>query len=114
MPNSSIKNRLCELRHKKGVNQDTAAEACGISRIALARYEGGTRTPRIEIASKLAAYYGVSVDYLLGREDQEPHEAVEVSSLDKELNAVFAQLPDDASKQDVIDYILFKLGRPRK
>lgn len=69
MEQYSIGDRLRDLRTSKGVNQDQAAESCGISRIALARYETGARIPRAEIVTKLADYYGVSVDYLLCRED---------------------------------------------
>ena len=68
MEQYSIGDRLRDLRTSKGVNQDQAAESCGISRIALARYETGARIPRAEIVTKLADYYGVSVDFLLGRE----------------------------------------------
>jgi transcriptional regulator with XRE-family HTH domain len=68
MATSIIALRLQQLRTDKGVTQDRAAEACDITRTALARYETGTRVPRIEIAAKLAEYYSVSVDYILGRE----------------------------------------------
>lgn len=71
---TSIADRLRELRSAKGVNQDTAAEACDMSRVALARYETGTRIPRAENVARLADYYGVTVDYLLGRDDSVPIE----------------------------------------
>lgn len=71
MSELTIADKLKALRSKKGVNQDIAAEACEISRIGLARYETGQRVPRAEIVSRLADYYGVTVDYLLGREDAE-------------------------------------------
>ena len=69
MCETDIGKRLVGLRIIKGVSQDTVAEACNISRVALSRYENGTRMPRIEISSRLAEYYGVSVDYILGRDD---------------------------------------------
>lgn len=72
MTQLTIADRLRDLRTLKSVNQDIAAEACGISRIALARYETGQRSPRIEIATRLADYYGVSVDYLLGGDEPSP------------------------------------------
>ena len=62
----SIADRLRELRAARKLNQDEVAEACGISRIALARYETGTRTPRAVYVARLAEYYGVSIDYLMG------------------------------------------------
>jgi transcriptional regulator with XRE-family HTH domain len=36
----------------------------------LTRYENGQRVPRAQIAARLADYYGVTVDYILGREEQ--------------------------------------------
>ena len=71
MCETDIGKRLIGLRTIKGVSQDTVAEACNISRVALSRYENGSRMPRIEISSRLAEYYGVSVDFLLGKEEQE-------------------------------------------
>ena len=68
MSENIITTRLRELRDQIGVNQDVVAEACDISRVALTRYENGQRVPRAQIAARLADYYGVSVDYLLGRE----------------------------------------------
>ena len=58
--------RLKQLRTQRGVTQGQVAEACGISPISLARYETGARTPTTEILARLAVYYGVSMDYLLG------------------------------------------------
>lgn len=69
---TSIANRLKLLRSQKGVNQDVVAESCNMSRIALARYETGARIPRSENAARLADYYGVTVDYILGREEAQP------------------------------------------
>lgn len=65
MNNFPIGQRLQALREQKGVSQDVAADACGMSRIALARYETGTRIPRMDKAAALAGYYGVTVDYIL-------------------------------------------------
>lgn len=71
MGETDIGKRLVDLRTIKDVSQDAVAEACNISRVALSRYENGTRMPRIEITSRLAEYYGVSVDFLIGKEEQE-------------------------------------------
>lgn len=62
---------LGELRNKKDVSQEIVAEACGISRVTLARYENGSRIPKAENVARLAAYYGVTSDYILGRDQEE-------------------------------------------
>ena len=74
--------RLRELRAEKAVSQDAVAESCGISRVALARYENGSRMPKAEILSVLADYYGTTSDYLLGREE-EANDADNQSALDQ-------------------------------
>ena len=71
MSSISIADRLRELRAERKLNQDEVAEACGISRIALARYETGARAPRSEYVARLADFYGVTVDYLMGRDTPE-------------------------------------------
>lgn len=57
---------LRDLRSASGKTQEQVSEACGFSKIALVRYESGARVPRVDIARKLADYYGVTVDYILG------------------------------------------------
>lgn len=107
----TIDQRLVLLRKQKGVNQDTVAEACNISRVSLARYENGTRTPIIEIASRLADYYGVSVDYILGRDEaaqpadeaqrDQPKHGPETQAIIDQILAKLSQL--DASDRRTIE-----------
>ena len=58
--------RLKELRERKNVTQQEVADALDMERSLYARYEYGTRTPPIDNLIKLAKYYGVTTDYLLG------------------------------------------------
>ena len=67
MPN--LQERLIELRQKYGYTQAKAAERIGIGRTSLNNYENGIREPNIDVLNQLADFYNVSVDYLLGRED---------------------------------------------
>ena len=57
---------LRELRKKKNVTQEEAASGAGIALTSYARYELGLRQPATKIARKLADYFGVSMDTLLG------------------------------------------------
>ncbi len=55
------------LEELRGTTTKTkAADGIGISRVALGYYESGERRPDIEVLSKIAKYYDVSTDYLLG------------------------------------------------
>ncbi|MHC1715062.1 MAG: helix-turn-helix transcriptional regulator [Acidaminococcaceae bacterium] len=60
MKSSVIAERLIKLRGDK--TRDKVANACGISKSALAMYELGERIPRDEIKIKLAAYYNTTVE----------------------------------------------------
>ncbi|MCL1965346.1 MAG: helix-turn-helix domain-containing protein [Firmicutes bacterium] len=62
-------NRLLELRSNKNVSQQSLADCLGIGRTAVSMMESGKRVPSIEIAYSLAAYFGVSLGYLVGQSD---------------------------------------------
>jgi transcriptional regulator with XRE-family HTH domain len=59
--------RLTELRNAKGLAQKDIAEYLGITKSAYGFYEQNRREPSPEIIKKLADYFDVSADYLLGR-----------------------------------------------
>ncbi len=56
-----------DLRIKQNLTTDAVAENIGVSVAAYRYYERGEREPNISTINKLADFYGVSVDYLLGR-----------------------------------------------
>ena len=60
--------RLRELREKHHFSQQKVADYLGISRTAYNKYESGAIRPTRKL-DKLAALFGVSVDYILGRAD---------------------------------------------
>lgn len=61
--------RLADLRSKKGLSQYQVAQQLGFSRGQYANYEQGKREPDYAILKKLADYFNVPLDYLLGRTD---------------------------------------------
>lgn len=63
--------KLKELRMQRGLTQQQLADEISIERALVARYENGSRKPPIEKLNMLADYFGVSVDFLLGREEDE-------------------------------------------
>ncbi|WP_274964150.1 helix-turn-helix domain-containing protein [Tepidanaerobacter syntrophicus] len=58
-----------KLRAEKQVSQKAVADAIGVDRTTYNKYETGKSQPDFETIKKLADYFGVSVDYLLGRTD---------------------------------------------
>ena len=58
---------LSELRRQKGISQKKAAVELGISPALLSHYENGIRECGLDFLLRLAEYYSVSCDYLLGK-----------------------------------------------
>lgn len=107
MDNNKISARLRELRTMKGVSQDTVAESCEISRVGLARYETGQRVPVVKIASRLAEYYGVSVEYLLGKDSAEPQEKAPTPDDARAEAKMLLEGMDDEQYQAALQYLKF-------
>lgn len=61
--------RLKEIRKDNDFNQIEIAKLLGITQVQYSRYETGERLIPITHLIKLAEYYNVSVDYLLGLTD---------------------------------------------
>jgi len=107
MADTLIAQRLRELREKTGESQDTVAEACGISRVSLARYETAIREPKIQNAAKLARHYGVPTDYLMADEPEQPQTAPKYST-DQRKEIVLKKLEKKSLAQ--LEAILVALG----
>lgn len=60
---------LRELIAEKSLTQGSVAEGIGMTRQVVSLYTTGQSTPDINTLSKMADYFGVSCDYLLGRTD---------------------------------------------
>lgn len=65
-------NRLIFSAHKvQGLTNKKIAQDLGISWSAMAYYKSGKTLPATEVLIRIADYFGVSTDYLLGREGYE-------------------------------------------
>ena len=60
--------RLQQLRERRRISRRVLAELCGLSRNMVGRYERGETEPTGRSLEAIADYFGVSVDWLLGRE----------------------------------------------
>ncbi len=61
--------RLKELRKSKKISQLKLAMDLNMNQNTISRYETSEREPGINELIKIAEYFNVSVDYLLGRTD---------------------------------------------
>jgi len=64
-----MKMRLKELREENKLTQKEVADAVGGTQSNLAKWEKGKNQPPADMVIKLADFFGVTTDYLLGRTD---------------------------------------------
>ena len=61
--------RLKELRAEKNIGQNALAKVLGLSNASVSYWETGKQTPSAEAVFKLAQFFNVSADFLLGLKD---------------------------------------------
>lgn len=91
-----------DIRLRKGLTQSDVAAALGVSSVVYSRYETGKRQPSIDMLIQMADIFGVTVDFLLGRQD------IEDSTLsDYELQLLIAsRKADERAKEDALNMLL--------
>lgn len=68
MGECKIKERLVQLRCSKGLTQKSVAESICVSDKTLSKWENGTSEPSLDMLLRLAEFYDVSTDFLIGKE----------------------------------------------
>lgn len=66
----NFQNIFKRLRTSSGLTQVEMAEKLGISRSTIGMYETGAREPDFETLEKIADFFNVDTDFLLGRTDK--------------------------------------------
>lgn len=66
---NKLPERLKKLRKEKGLSQQDLSIALDIPRTTISSWESGSRTPELMTMQKLAEFFKVPIDYLLGRTD---------------------------------------------
>ncbi len=65
----TLSERLKQLREKSHMKQEDIAKGMGIPLRTYCRYEYGEREPVASVLCQMADFYGVTIDYLVGRSD---------------------------------------------
>ncbi len=92
-------NRIKELRQANKIKQAELAKAINVSQATMSEYETGKYEPDIPTLKKIAAYFGVSVDYVVGGERTTKRHGVKIPVY----RAVAAGIPIEAI-EDIVDY----------
>ena len=82
--------RLKELREEQGFSQYSLANELGIAQATIGNWEAGKREPNLEMIIRLADFFKVSTDYLLGRTDDK--------------HTYIAKMPPDMEGVKVVKY----------
>ena len=77
-------NRLRELQRAEKLTQQELADIAEVSKRTIQNWEDGTSNIKPEKAEKLADYFGVSVGYLLGYDDNDINQMNRLKELRKE------------------------------
>lgn len=104
--------RLKELRKSRKLTQEQLAKILNIKRATYAKYETGGNEPDFSTLLKIANFFEVSVDYLLGRSNLKSGLKPGKIILDGDF-----ELPDDISDEDlefVMDILQSALKRIKK
>lgn len=64
----TLSEKMKKLRKERKITQEQLAKDIGVERSSIGKYETGTQ-PSTDIITRLADYFNVSVDYLLGRDE---------------------------------------------
>lgn len=64
-----MESRIKQLREKRGLIQEIIAAELGITQQMLSKYERDVTLIKVDILKKIATYFNVTTDYLLGVSD---------------------------------------------
>jgi len=105
--------RLAELRKARKLTQADLSKMLGIHRGTYANYEAGNREPDNETLQKLADFFEVSTDWLLGRTNVYQITPSKENSLlydirpqdkriihEKSVSRAFLELPEDVTEEE--------------
>ncbi|WPZ20036.1 helix-turn-helix transcriptional regulator [Geobacillus subterraneus] len=113
-------NRLKMLRLQKKLTHQDMADFLGITRQGYSKYENGQSQPDIDTINKLAEFFNVTTDYLLGRtDDPTPPEQDDIPEelKDPELGLFFKELaeaPEERREQLLKIWEILKSEGDRK
>ena len=110
-----FQTRLRELRESAGYrSQQAFADVFGVAQSTVGGWEAGKREPNYETTIRLAKFFGVSVDDLLGLTDQKEKPApLDGDGLDPERADLIKQIPADRMPE-VERYLRFQAKQEEK
>lgn len=97
---NQLAERLRKERLRCGISQKMVSLKIGFSQSNVSEWEHGTKKPTLQTLLKLAEMYGVTTDYLLGKEEtpirltEKTSSYTEATPFEKQLIAAYRDLPE--------------------
>lgn len=98
----SFGNNLKKLREELNLTREELSEELGLSYSALSKYETDLRFPDKETLSRIADYFDVSVDYMLGRTNKRKYD-IDTLAFSTKLDIEGLSDEDLEAVQNIID-----------
>lgn len=86
-------DRLHQLREDRFLKKTELAKILNTSRQQISKYESGVSVPTVDVFLKIADYFEVSADYLLGRDDY--------ITLPRDSEQKYIVLPDELTEENI-------------
>lgn len=102
-----IGKKIKELRDIKGITQEDLAKFLGVAPQTIYKYEKGINQPDLETTSKIADYFNITLDELLGR-----HEKMTVAASTQ--NGLDLADVSDETKKTIVDLYNFLKEKEKK
>ena len=91
---SDFAQRLRELRKDNNISQKRLSNFLNFGYTAIANYESGRNQPSLDTVKKIAQFFGVTVDYLIGGSDY-PRSEKDITEKEEELLMIFRRINDE-------------------
>ena len=90
-----LNENIKKLRISRGLNQVEFAKILNVTKQCISNWENDNVVPSIDMLGKIADFFGVNTDYLLGRS---PKRVVDVSNLTEEQISHITSIVKDLEK----------------
>jgi transcriptional regulator with XRE-family HTH domain len=100
----SFGERLRESRESKGLNQPELAKILSVAKQTISNWENDNRFPDKDMLIKLADFFNVTIDYLIGRTDIKTALVVneKVNGNDIQLEVNSKEYPNGMTREEVL------------
>lgn len=99
----NFSDNIIRLRHQRKITQEQLADFVGVTKASVSKWETKQSLPDILLLPKIAAFFDVTVDELIGYEPQLSKE--QIQKIYRDLSVAFAELPFEEAMKKTQTYV---------